>query len=706
MNVKKRMKTAVLLAASVIGVQFVALPSAQSLYCPPQSSLCSPAGLALAAEGGIAGLGTATTGAGAATGAALAATTGTAAGVSGITFGNVAANGLAAAAVGVAGWHASSVFLNEGGATGLTTAPPNPGWQIQPEFSFAGWQWVNMGQYRSGKLRLHLDSVPEYGQLKSEADEIRVTYQLEGSCEITGSNNYTAFPGVELRSIWTYGNAVYHSSIMNPANWKGACRDSALTWTVPANLGPQARFSHIVGRMGGHAVSAKVKGSFAPHLSDTEFVPIWYPEGHPGRQAQVNGEGVLARTLICVGNDGLSHEVTDSVAINIAQAGEVPLLALDCPPGSVVESYGAKWFPGGLGSTPETVVPVTETPQWVRDIPTNYPECLTADCWLQLYKWEDGEYRSCGSGGEACPDWYTQADRASSYQCRWGGYVVELHRCAVFRDPGRLLPNAEIDGQGRMVDLIWPPLELDSRAVGRQVVRLIDRHADDACGALGESVRRREPAASVADVALVCHELGVLTSLDFLSRTSGLGSAIGALVSAVGLDEEISLQPDCNEVDLNGACLDGTAPSSPPEPEPAGAGAGVRPPPNCLDPHARSLLEDSMKYQDHHMATHYGTWGAEFQRIADEFGLSVLDAAQAWNVYRIKHAGPHPWNYHDWVWQNMRVASKLASEEVSPESRRARFTLEFERLVVHVVHEDPTIVRAAYWKCRDYYKWR
>ncbi|WP_203676573.1 hypothetical protein, partial [Cellulomonas phragmiteti] len=82
------------------------------------------------------------------------------------------------------------------------------------------------------------------------------------------------------------------------------------------------------------------------------------------------------------------------------------------------------------------------------------------------------------------------------------------------------------------------------------------------------------------------------------------------------------------------------------------------------------------------------------------------DRALNWNVFTIKHAGPHPWNYHNWVLTNMEIADDLAQTEPTSEARRARFIAEFKRLVVDVVKTDPTIVRAAYWKCRDDYRWR
>ena len=77
----------------------------------------------------------------------------------------------------------------------------------------------------------------------------------------------------------------------------------------------------------------------------------------------------------------------------------------------------------------------------------------------------------------------------------------------------------------------------------------------------------------------------------------------------------------------------------------------------------------------------------------------------AWNLHSMPHAGPHPWNYHNWVLERMQEADELAQRAPADEQMGV-FLDEFQRRVVDVVLADPTVVRAAYWKCRDFYKWR
>lgn len=99
-----------------------------------------------------------------------------------------------------------------------------------------------------------------------------------------------------------------------------------------------------------------------------------------------------------------------------------------------------------------------------------------------------------------------------------------------------------------------------------------------------------------------------------------------------------------------------------------------------------------MPEQNHHLATHYGAWGVEFQGIADIYGLSVENGTD-WNVLRIPHRGPHPAEYHQWVLDNMQLIHEIAQGDV------ATFKSLFEQWVTNVVRDDETIVRVAYWKC-------
>ncbi len=103
-----------------------------------------------------------------------------------------------------------------------------------------------------------------------------------------------------------------------------------------------------------------------------------------------------------------------------------------------------------------------------------------------------------------------------------------------------------------------------------------------------------------------------------------------------------------------------------------------------------------MPDQYHHMATQYGEWGQKFQELLDlyQLDLSVADSARAWNVYLMRHRGPHPVEYHTWVYENAKLAATTAGV-----SNTADFLAYFDQWVTQRVLADPTIVRKAYWEC-------
>ncbi len=434
----------------------------------------------------------------------------------------------------------------------------------------------------------------------------------------------------------------------------------------------------------------------------------YYPPGSPSRSdanpTQSQGPaGTLLRKLSCRDSSGKVTEVGRGAMYELIPGKTLPLLAASCPAGSSPVSFSSWWIPAD-GSPAQVLTPSTKTPDWVANLPRDYPKCATATCEVALFQTEEAGLRSCGFAASDCPDWYVAAAR-SSYVCKWGSYEVALHYCSVYRDPGTVLPNAHIGSDGSSSYEQWPPLELGTQVVARLIGRLADRYGADACAALGEAVRQRVPATSVPDAVLVCEHLGISTALQWILRVSPdhLAPLVEALVESADGQPITILEPDCIQLSADGRCLDEEGPESEPEPQPDPSGSGVRPPPNCLDDVGRQQLIDSMDREDHHMATHYGLWGAKFQMIASKYGLNVKTGA--WNLRSMPHAGPHPWNYHNWVIERMQEADDYA-QQFPTEQRTIVFLAEFQREVVDVVLEDPTVVRAAYWKCRDYYKWR
>jgi hypothetical protein len=118
-------------------------------------------------------------------------------------------------------------------------------------------------------------------------------------------------------------------------------------------------------------------------------------------------------------------------------------------------------------------------------------------------------------------------------------------------------------------------------------------------------------------------------------------------------------------------------------------GAGD-PPPNCLDPTQQQELLSQLDVQTHHLATNKGPWKARFEQIANRYG----GLESQWNKIDIKHRGPHPVEYHDFVFRQMELADRLANGNLS------KFIELFERWVKDRVRNSPLMVLKQYWDCR------
>ncbi|MEP7763041.1 AHH domain-containing protein [Sanguibacter sp. 25GB23B1] len=611
------------------------------------------------------------------------ATAPAAAGVAGIsvTMGQTALNtGAAVAGVGMFGWLPGWLHIGDTPA-GLAPGPGiGPGWDKLPAYA-----------YTSGM----------YGKIYS-VDSVTVSADRH---QVTVVETVTHQPGYQQAAAWKmrFGCA---ATIDRPANFEVGGDSTSIGWsgaltgtvTSTYDCGP---YNVIVGGTVGYSLLNSPPYPSEYHARWLPPYAVGAPTGTPA------GTGAYGRSVTC--SNGQTY--TSSTSATVAQSGDIQLPALNCPAGSVVVTFESIWTP--LGGGPQIVTPSTATPAWVRDIPTEYPNCLNETCLLQLFeKTSSTESTTCGPLATLCAEWYISPTRALDYECHWGPYTVALSACAVFRDPGQVLPNAEAGADGTVEITEWPSLELDTGLVATlrsKLIRRYDNDTDTACKALAEAVRADRAATAlvtVPDINEVCGNGGGLQpALQWVADSDGVDLAITALVHASTLGKKLdTFTPDCDEINSTGQCLEWASDSSDdlptpePEPEPAPAGAGgfVPPPANCLSPTQRDALINQLPIEKHHMATRFALYGQTFQDILDDYNLNldVVDEAGVWNLVPMAHRGRHPKEYHDWVMTNFENAAIQAGA-----GNTQAFIDLFTTWVVDTVKADPTIVRLSYWKC-------
>jgi hypothetical protein len=173
----------------------------------------------------------------------------------------------------------------------------------------------------------------------------------------------------------------------------------------------------------------------------------WRPVGDPLRYEPpvVNPtDGLVRATVECKDSAGVVSYVTKDIDVPSGTAPkEVKMPAVNCPSGSIVQGSVLDWLPGGVG-TPVRLGAV-DAPQEVKDLPVDFPDCVTGTCSLSLWqKFATAPSAYCGVLAVGCPEWWTDPNKLDNYECKYGAYPVELGRCAIFRTPGVVKPNTPI----------------------------------------------------------------------------------------------------------------------------------------------------------------------------------------------------------------------------------------------------------------------
>ena len=299
---------------------------------------------------------------------------------------------------------------------------------------------------------------------------------------------------------------------------------------------------------------------------DGTVLAKYYPPGHPDRPDPVSrGLGTVTRWVDCVDGNGVHTKIYDLWSVDLLVGGTFDLPALTCPAGSRLDQTGVDWSPQADPSITDVLVPPVLNPNWIVGAPEDYPDCFTtgADCRLDLWDRTGAATQWCGFLATDCPYWYVDPQRAAHYGCQWGPYEVDLSICSVFRDPGRILPNAFVDASGVAHFLGFVDLALNTWVVKGLVGELTDRYATEqaGCEAFGEAVRDhrsfRTKHLNIPDVVWDCTEHGIQDALYYITVTGGdIVIAVSALAaSALFSPPPTVTRPDCDQLS-SGACVD------------------------------------------------------------------------------------------------------------------------------------------------------
>lgn len=168
---------------------------------------------------------------------------------------------------------------------------------------------------------------------------------------------------------------------------------------------------------------------------------IYWPPGGAGYEDGVGGLiGAMEATYHCQGATGTDVTFTST---GVSGSGSVPLEmpGFECGPAEMLIYAIVEW----VTSTGTQTVYEYTAPEWVQDIPVEFPNCLSGECTLRLYKQVPLPHQYCGEAAVGCPDWWTDPNKADNYECQFGAYPVPLGQCSIYRKPGEVKPNTRVD---------------------------------------------------------------------------------------------------------------------------------------------------------------------------------------------------------------------------------------------------------------------
>lgn len=378
---------------------------------PPNSSLCSPAGFMVMGEFAAQG--------GAAAGTTVGAATITAEGVqAAYYFGGALVAGAGAWATFHQMFQSDTpemnFILDETAAVEIEQAPAVPGWSLPGVVAADSSSAAGVFTTGSGTVYYRVVSGPTYG--------------TTGSVTIANLCSYTA------------GATTGYVNVTRVNGTQGQ-----LTYPLNCTAGQWVNSSVYIGG-----------ASYAYRVATVQWPDgqTWFAPGHPeyptyGTEGLPSLLGTFTGTTECAAAGGLAWTVQAVAVVNGMSVTVPSTTCVGSGPGGengvVVGNTVSQLETDGVT---ENVLSEYTASDEVTRIPTEFPNCLNggAECALELWRVGAGgltEY--CGASAIGCTDWWVQVQtNPDAYQCKYGGYSVDLGYCAVYRKPGEVSPNTRV----------------------------------------------------------------------------------------------------------------------------------------------------------------------------------------------------------------------------------------------------------------------
>ncbi|WP_263118597.1 hypothetical protein [Cellulomonas sp. RIT-PI-Y] len=321
--------------------------------------------------------------------------------------------------------------------------------QANTTFSYNYWQ--------SATISYRVDTSMTYATTWTQAvgQQVAVQMAYSGQCISRGSSTTTAAPQPQLSALF--------QDPKDPTNTVSA---KVLYPTAPASCGASGVASATIDAPSNSYRSDWVFAGVQWLVSSSSTwtqTPVgtmrWVPEGHPSYTpgTLANPQRWWQTTWKC--STGTPGGVTRSAAFTEADEQWPAIPQAQCDASAVVTSVLVEQITEGL-TAGETIY-TWEADQQLTDFVTQYPQCVGGGCTLLLERLDavTGARYSCFDNPTLCTDWFNDPAKTETYRCTYGGAVVDLAECNVYRptfDPG------VTNGAGEAIDYADPDGKIDT----------------------------------------------------------------------------------------------------------------------------------------------------------------------------------------------------------------------------------------------------
>lgn len=396
-------------AALTLGV---AAPAAALLGfpCPPGaapgSTVCSPAGW-IALTGGLPA-GYAAGGAGVAT--ATAAASGASAGSAAITAGSTVL-------VGLGTWGAFELLVDPAETDlEIVSAPTSAAWIPGPYLGIVVSGWSE-------------EVVVSSTQVLGSYEFVATTTPAVAAGSGTSQRGFGVGFQVTCRNTTSGVFSVYGETqgVQGNLTWGGSVR----TYERSGTINRTCPAGSVLDRVDYYQYETRISPS--PSVTWENLA------GQYGVDPTPRFVGTLEAEFVCRSGSGdTNHLVSTPVDVAAVDTVNIDMPEFNCPPGETLVHGIIEWVTDAGRQT----VYEYDAPEWVQDIPTEWPNCADGSCTLSLWQvLSPTKIVGCGQYAVGCPEWWQDPYKADNYECHYGAYVVQLGMCSVFRNPGKVSPN-------------------------------------------------------------------------------------------------------------------------------------------------------------------------------------------------------------------------------------------------------------------------